>query len=167
MLITEISAMILVRNFCIKLLQYNNATNVPKEDDGCVVARYRYYHYTEYFDKFDEISALISRNAVYSGDYDMFFDEQLQTGGNQKQQVDELFLKQVNQWRISLSNELYQKRPRQYTLDVLNDVVQEFHSKPYPDCVRVKHIEKSKNCELLTLLETKIWTRCCPSPDRK
>ena len=33
---------------------------VPDEDDGCAVARYRLYHYSEYADKYDEIAALIS-----------------------------------------------------------------------------------------------------------
>ena len=38
-----------------------DTTVVPKEGDGCAVARYRFYHYTEYCDKFEEVYALISR----------------------------------------------------------------------------------------------------------
>lgn len=103
-----------------------DATVAPKEGDGCVVARYRFYHYSEYCEKFSEISAMISRAAVYSGDYDTFFDMQFQVGNNQKQQVDDLFLDQINRWRVSLSNELYCKHDKYHSLDMLNDVVQEF-----------------------------------------
>lgn len=45
---------------------------------------------------------------------------------NQTKQVDELFLSQINSWRIALSNELYAKGGRYSSLEVLNDVVQEF-----------------------------------------
>jgi hypothetical protein len=103
-----------------------DTTDVPNADDGCAVARYRSYNYTDYADKFEEIYDLISRNSVYSGGFDSFFDDQFSGAGNQKQQVDELFLKQINQWRISLSNELFKKNKKYHFLDVLNDVVQEF-----------------------------------------
>ena len=46
--------------------------------------------------------------------------------GGEKQQVDTLFLKQINEWRVSLSNELYRRGGRYQSLEVLNDVVQEF-----------------------------------------
>lgn len=95
---------------------------VPKEGDGCTVARYRIYHYSEYVAKFDEIYSFISRDSIYSG----FFDENFVTTGNQKQQVDILFLSQINQWRVSLSNELYSKHEKYRSLEVLNDVVQDF-----------------------------------------
>jgi hypothetical protein len=35
-------------------------------------------------------------------------------------------LEQINHWRVSLSNELYHKDPKYRSLDVLNDVVQNF-----------------------------------------
>ena len=36
-----------------------DTTHVPQDDDGCTVARYRIYHYSEYIAKFDEIVSLI------------------------------------------------------------------------------------------------------------
>lgn len=99
---------------------------IPHEEDGCAVARYRIYHFSEYINKFEEISALISRNAVYSGAFDHFLENHFPSAGERKQQVDELFLTQINKWRLSLSNELYQKGGRYTSLEVLNDVVQEF-----------------------------------------
>ena len=99
---------------------------IAKENDGCAVARYRLYHYTEYVEKFQEISELISRESVYSGNFDLYLDRNFSAIGRQTQQVDELFLSQINEWRVALSNELYIKGGRYTSLEVLNDVVQEF-----------------------------------------
>jgi len=98
----------------------------PSENDSCAVARYRIYHYTEYAEKFEEISQIISRNAVYSGDFDKYIADHFPSAGGKAQQVDEYFLSQINTWRVSLSNELYQRGGRYQSLEVLNDVVQEF-----------------------------------------
>lgn len=99
---------------------------IAKDDDNSAVARYRLYHYTEYVDKFAEICALISRDTVYSGAFDSYLDDHFPATGGQTQQVDKLFLSQINEWRIALSNELYAKGGRYTSLEVLNDVVQEF-----------------------------------------
>ena len=99
---------------------------IPKEEDGCAVARYRIFHFSEYADRYDEIVALISRDVVYSGEFDRYLDDNFPATGGEKQQVDVLFLKQINEWRVSLSNELYRKGGRYQSLEVLNDVVQEF-----------------------------------------
>lgn len=99
---------------------------IPKEEDGCAVARYRIFHFSEYVDRYDEMVTLISRDVVYSGEFDRYLDESFPATGGEKQQVDILFLKQINEWRVSLSNELYRKGGRYQSLEVLNDVVQEF-----------------------------------------
>lgn len=99
---------------------------IPKESDGCIVARYRIFHFTEYVDRFDEILAMISRDAVYSGEFDKYLDNKFPAIGGEKQPVDTLFLAQINEWRVLLSNELYKKGSRYQSLEVLNDVVQEF-----------------------------------------
>ena len=103
-----------------------DTTTVPHDNDKCSVSRYRIYKYTEYVDKLDEIAKLVSRDSVYSGEFDKYFSETFVGAGSQKQQVDVIFLKQINDWRIALSNELYAKGGRYTSLDVLNDVVQEF-----------------------------------------
>lgn len=103
-----------------------DTTTVPNENDSCAVSRYRIYHYTEYIEKIDEISRLISRDSVYNGDFDRYFNEKFNITGSHKQQVDVLFLSQINKWRIALSNELYSKGGKYASLNVLNDVVQEF-----------------------------------------
>lgn len=103
-----------------------DTTSVPKETDNCRVSRYRCYHYKDYLDKFDEIFQLVSKESVYSGEFDKYFNEAFKGEGSQKQQVDNLFLKQINDWRVKLSNELYSKGNQYTSLDTLNDVVQEF-----------------------------------------
>ena len=103
-----------------------DTTVLPREDEACPVARYRFFHFTDYASKFDEICSLISRDVIYSGAFDAYFDEHLLAGSSQKQQVDKLFLEQINRWRVSLSNELYHKDTKYRSLDVLNDVVQDF-----------------------------------------
>lgn len=99
---------------------------VPQEGDRCDVARYRIFHFTEYVDRYSEIVSLISRDVVYSGEFDRYLDDNFPATGGEKQQVDIMFLKQINEWRVSLSNELYRKGGRYLSLEVLNDVVQEF-----------------------------------------
>lgn len=99
---------------------------VPREEDGCAVARYRIFNFTEYADRYDEIVSLISRDVVYSGEFDRYLNDNFPATGGEKQPVDTLFLKQINEWRVSLSNELYRKGGRYHSLEVLNDVVQEF-----------------------------------------
>ncbi|MGN0500775.1 MAG: Eco57I restriction-modification methylase domain-containing protein [Ruminococcus sp.] len=103
-----------------------DTTTIPNDNDNCSVSRYRIYKYTEYVDKLDEIAKLVSRDSVYSGDFDKYFSDTFSGTGSQKQQVDTLFLSQINQWRVALSNELYSKGGHYTSLDVLNDVVQEF-----------------------------------------
>ena len=103
-----------------------DSTVVPKETDGSYVALYRKYHYTDYCDNFDEISQLISRNSVFSGSFDSDFILEGVRESAHKQKVDSHFLQEINRWRVALSNELYSKNKRYQSLDVLNDVVQDF-----------------------------------------
>lgn len=102
-----------------------DTTVVPKLGDDSNVARFRVYNYLEYCDKFEEIKSLISRDAVYSGEFDIFLESRLSSADVHKQAVDELFLSQINKWRILLSNELYNTK-KYKDVSVINDVVQEF-----------------------------------------
>ncbi len=104
---------------------YDTCYVVSKGDD-CAVARYRLYHYTEYVEKFSEISSIISRDSVYSGKFDSYLEQSFLSTNRHMQQVDAFFLSKINEWRIALSNELYLKGGRYKSLEILNDVVQEF-----------------------------------------
>ena len=103
-----------------------DTTSIPSVTDSSYVSRYRMYHYTEYVHKIDEIAKLVSRDSVYNGFFDQYFTETFGGLGNQRQQVDAFFLSQINSWRVALSNELFAKGGCYQSLDVLNDVVQEF-----------------------------------------
>ena len=117
--------LVVLTNF--EYLALYDTTVTPSEYDGCAVARYRFYHYSEYVDKFEEITELISKDSVYSGSFDIHFsDSNRVCEGSHRQQVDELFLQQINQWRVLLSNELYGKGAKYHSLEVLNDAVQSF-----------------------------------------
>ena len=81
------------------------------------------YHYTEYVEKFDEIKSLIGRDAVYSGE----FDKKWKNIEAQIEQynIDDLFLEQINDWRVKLGNLIYSINP-EITSDILNDCVQAY-----------------------------------------
>lgn len=102
---------------------------IPNVNDNSTIARYKVYNYKEYLEKFDEILQIISRDAVYSGNYENLMDTHFKRNDSHKQQVDSLFLKQINEWRIALSNELYNKNEKYKSVDYLNDVVQSFINK--------------------------------------
>lgn len=107
-------------------LQIYDVTNKPQEGDSANISLYRKYHYSEYLEKFSEINALISRESVYSGRYDQFVNENFQDVERYSTEIDEVFLKQINEWRIEVAGYLYDRYEEYKDVNVLNDVVQEF-----------------------------------------
>lgn len=100
------------------LLVYDT-TVMPNVSDTHETALLAKFNYTEYLERFEEISSLISRDFVYSGEFDKCFDN---NKGLQKQ-VDNVFLEQINNWRVKLGSYLFSKS---YSIDVVNDLTQEF-----------------------------------------
>lgn len=103
-----------------------DTTVVPHDGETPAVAKYRSYHYTEYVHESDEIYKLISKESVYSGDFDRYFDAEFTGSDHETESVDEYFLKQINEWRVDLANDLYQKGKQYQNIDILNDYIQEF-----------------------------------------
>lgn len=103
-----------------------DTTNKPLEGDNAQTSLYRRYHYTEYADKYKEIAELISKEAVYSGDFDKYVASKFPTEGRYSAEIDEVFLEQMNVWRLEIAQELFRKHEQYRDADVLNDVVQEF-----------------------------------------
>ena len=103
-----------------------DVTNEPKDGDSVTVSLYRKYSYSDYLEKYAEICELISRNSVYSGKFDEFVAEKFPNVDRYSAEVDEVFLKQINTWRLEIGEYLYQKYDVYKDIDVLNDVVQEF-----------------------------------------
>lgn len=103
-----------------------NTSYVPRVGEKATIARNKLYHFSEYVDKFDEIASLLSKDVVYSGAFDARLEQDCSESGVHKQPVDDFFLYQINQWRINLSNELYFKKDEYKSIEIINDVVQEF-----------------------------------------
>ena len=104
------------------LIIYDTSVKVEKEDTF-QKALVKKYHYTEYESKFDEIKRLLGKEEVYSG----AFDNEWKAIENKLNQysIDNLFLKQINEWRKALGTEIHKYEP---TIDEqqLNDIVQSY-----------------------------------------
>lgn len=117
-------ALVLLTNF--ENLIIFDTTNQPKEGDDVNTSVYRKYYFEEYARKFQEISELISRESVYSGKYDEFTKGNFQNDYRFRTEIDEMFLKQINDWRLKLGQYLYEKDEKYTNIACLNDKVQEF-----------------------------------------
>ena len=69
---------------------------------------------------------MLSKESVYSGAFDAFVNGNFQSSGRYASEIDEIFLKQMNEWRLEIGSDLYQKSLKYHDMDLLNDVVQEF-----------------------------------------
>ena len=93
----------------------------PKAEDDVRVARLKVYDYTEYVSKFNEIYEQLSREAVYSGQFDELFGVEEEREGVEP--FDEYFLRQIEQWRKWLARDILQHNPT-LTQAELNFLVQ-------------------------------------------
>lgn len=102
-------------------------TTIPvEENDSREKGLVKSYHYTEFVDKFDEITSLLSRESVYNGGFDKVW-EQIERNVEHKP-IDKLFLEQINNWRLALANEIHRESP-EMPLDQLSDIVQSYINK--------------------------------------
>ncbi len=107
------------------LLIYDT-TNKPEEGDSASISLYRKYNYEDYVEKYEEIADLISRDNVYSGQYDEFIKSNFQRDTRYSTEIDETFLKQINKWRLEIGSYLYENKEDYRNISVLNDTVQDF-----------------------------------------
>lgn len=94
---------------------------LPKESDPPNRCRLCIYHYSDYLPKFDEIYQLISREAIYSGNFEKTFPFNRKIRG--QIDIDEYFFEQINQWRLLLAKELIEQDPSMDSV-TLNDIIQ-------------------------------------------
>lgn len=100
-----------------------DCSNQVQETDSVANSRIKLYHFTELVDKFDEINNLIGRESVYSGRFD---DEWSEIESKiLRFSVDDLFLKQISDWRLLLANEFLQMKNR-LSEEKLNDLAQNY-----------------------------------------
>ncbi len=107
-------------------LMIYDTTNQPHEGDLPSVSLYRCYHYLQYVQAYEEIGSLLSKESVYSGAFDAFVNGNFQSSGRYASEIDEIFLAQMNTWRLNIGRNLYPKSLKYQDMDYLNDVVQEF-----------------------------------------
>lgn len=94
-----------------------------EKDDKAAHSRIKLYHYKEYESAFEEIRKELGRDSVYSGEFDKTWghiEERLKLFS-----VDDLFLSQINEWRIILGKEIFSHKPF-LTEPELNDLVQRY-----------------------------------------
>lgn len=93
------------------------------ENDSANNSRIKIYHYTELVDHFEEIKLLLGRESVYSGQ----FDNQWASIESQiaRFSVDDLFLQQINGWRLILASEFITIKP-ELSEEELNDLTQNY-----------------------------------------
>ncbi len=93
----------------------------PVENDNVGRALIAHYNYREYVEKFDEIYALLSKEAVLSGAFAERFENIERT--IRREPFDEYFLKQIKGWRLTLGADIVRRNPS-VDLQTLNIGVQ-------------------------------------------
>ena len=102
-------------------------TSYPVEqNDTRVKAIVREYKYTDYEDSAEELLEYLGKESVYSGHFDEVWSE-IEVNVNHKS-VDELFLQQINDWRLMLGKEILRNDPA-IEMEELGDVVQSYINK--------------------------------------
>lgn len=81
----------------------------PVKTDDVGVALIAHYSYTEYVEKFDEIYALLSKEAVLSGAFAAQFKHIHEAF--RPEPFDEYFLKQIRDWRLDLGSDILRHNP--------------------------------------------------------
>ena len=113
-------AISIVTNF--EFLAIYDTTIEPLTGQAAPHARLRLFHYTEYCDKLDEIAGLLSREAVYSGQFDATFAPPARKFS---ETVNAVLLQQLNRWRLMLGADILSARP-QIGERALNELSQRF-----------------------------------------
>lgn len=76
----------------------------PDKNDKASTARTMYFNYKQYIDRWDEIAAVFSREAILRGSFDRYADSTKKKRGTAE--VDDAFLQEIEQWRIELARVL-------------------------------------------------------------
>jgi len=76
----------------------------PKPSDKPAVGRILYFKYTEYADRWDELAAIFSREAVLKGSFDKYVEST--KGKRGTAEVDDAFLEEIENWREVLAKNI-------------------------------------------------------------
>lgn len=107
-----------------------DCSSKPGDTDDVNVSLIKKYHYSDYLNKYDEILSYLGREEVYSGNFDKKASDNIFATSHSSITVDDMFLKDINQWRIELANDLFNTGKTVYkNLTYLNDCIQHFLNK--------------------------------------
>lgn len=100
-----------------------DCSNQVQSNDAASNSRIKLYHYTELLQKLEEINRLIGQESVYSG----LFDNEWESIENKIKRfsIDDLFLQQINEWRLHLAKEFIRIKPCLNEIE-LNDLIQNY-----------------------------------------
>ncbi|MBQ9161484.1 MAG: N-6 DNA methylase, partial [Methanobrevibacter sp.] len=98
--------------------------STPKKTHNTSVDRIKYYKYTEYAEKWEEIYNIFSKQAVLTGKFDKFVED-IGGSGSKKgtSTVDSEFLKTIEEWRLELARNIA-LRNTELSVEELNFAVQ-------------------------------------------
>ena len=87
-----------------ELAVYETKTK-PDKIQNAGIGRIKYYKYTDYVEKWNEIVSIFSRNAVLTGEFDNFVTghQGIKKGTSE---VDDEFLKEIENWRLILAKNI-------------------------------------------------------------
>ena len=81
----------------------------PEKGDKASLARVKYIRFEEYLDRWDEIASIFSRDAILKGSFDRYAASTKSKRGTST--VDSEFLKEIEEWRLSLARNLALRNP--------------------------------------------------------
>ena len=81
----------------------------PDRADKAAIARTMYLTYTDYLQRWDEIAAIFSREAILKGSFDRYAESTKAKKGTAE--VDDAFLQEIESWREALANNLALRNP--------------------------------------------------------
>jgi len=93
----------------------------PDKNDKASTARTLYSKYEQYDDHWDEIASIFSRDAILKGSFDKYAESTKKKRGTAE--VDDAFLKEIEQWRSELARNLALRNP-ELSQRELNSAVQ-------------------------------------------
>jgi predicted type IV restriction endonuclease len=92
----------------------------PDQNDKADKARIKYYTYRQYAEKWDEIAAIFSKDAILKGSFDKYAESNKTKRGTAE--VDSAFLAEIENWREMLARNIALRNS--LTVRELNDSVQ-------------------------------------------
>ena len=99
-----------------------NCKQKPNPADSAATGRDLFYKYTDYIDKWDEIAAIFSRDAVWKGSFDRYAETS--KGKKGTTEVDDAILESIESWRKQLALNIALRNPQVADESQLNFAVQ-------------------------------------------